>query len=963
VRESALTVVRVTQVPGSATDVAPVLERERELAAIERLLEHAAAARGQLVAVEGPAGIGKTTLLAAATTLARERGATVLVARGSPLERAFAFGVVRGLFERVAFEPGDGSTSLLSGAARLARPALAAAEAGTGVSREEVSHATLHGLYWLTANVAARAPLLLAIDDCHWADGPSLRYLAHLGARLDGVRALVLVALRSGDAPAQPELVGELAALSTRDAIRPTALGPQAAAELVRATLGEAASDRFCLACHAATGGTPLLLRALVASIATDGREPTDEAATGVASFGAEGVARVLAQQLARLPAGSEPFLRALCILGANPPLRHVTALAGLELAQAAQIADALRLASILSAAGELDFAHPVLRAAITERIGPHERAIAHVRAAELLAAEGAPPERLAAHLLHAHPSADGAVVATLRSAAAVAADRGAPETAAIYLQRALEEPPSPASRALVKLELGLAQLAARIDTEAMSLLTEAVAALDPSERARATLVAGRSLGLVGRFQEAATILESGLASGPVANETELLVEAELIGNASLLAGRAAAALERTARVRSGDAPAGVARDLMLINCAARELRDARPAGAGWALLDRALAAGPLLREESIVVAWAMMALFWTDRLDEAEQICNELVRAGEQRGSAYLVAHLSFPRAFVAARRGELRQAEADARFGLEQKLARGLSDGRAFHLAPLLNALVDQGDLEGAELALARAHVPTRPAEQLAWALVLEARGRLRLAQDRRQEALTDLLDAGKRWESLAWTHPGLTAWRSEAARALARLGEQQQAARLAAEQLELARATRLPRPIGAATLAAAMVTTPRPSLRLLREAADLLERTQAKLELARALVELGAALRRDGKRVAAREQLRRGLELAHRAGARPLAEHARAELIAAGARPRRPVFTGVDALTASELRVARLAADGLTNREIAERLFVTERTVETHLRHVFQKLDISSRLQLPAAFGPSEPTASAR
>ena len=356
-----------------------------------------------------------------------------------------------------------------------------------------------------------------------------------------------------------------------------------------------------------------------------------------------------------------------------------------------------------------------------------------------------------------------------------------------------------------------------------------------------------------------------------------------------------------------------------------------------------------------------MMALVWTDRFDEAEQICSELVRAGEQRGSAYLVAHLSFPRAFVANRCGDLRQAEADARFGLEQKLARGLSDGRAFHLAPLLNALVDQGEFEGAELALASAHVPARPAEQLAWALVVEARGRLRLAQGRPEEALADLLDAGRRWESLAWSHPGLTTWRSDAARALARLGEHAEASRLAAEQLELARATQLPRPIGAATLAAAMVATPRPSPGLLQQAVDLLEPTQAKLELARALIELGVALLRRGKRLAAREQLRRGLELAHRAGARPLAEHARAELIAAGARPRRPVFTGVDALTASELRVARLAADGLTNRDIAERLFVTERTVETHLRHAFHKLDITSRLQLPAALAPNEPPAS--
>lgn len=126
--------------------------------------------------------------------------------------------------------------------------------------------------------------------------------------------------------------------------------------------------------------------------------------------------------------------------------------------------------------------------------------------------------------------------------------------------------------------------------------------------------------------------------------------------------------------------------------------------------------------------------------------------------------------------------------------------------------------------------------------------------------------------------------------------------------------------------------------------------LEGTSARLELAYALVELGASLRREGSRKEACAHLRHGLELAHRSGAVPLAERAREELLAAGARPRRPVFTGVEALTASERRVARLAAEGRSNREIAQALFVTQRTVETHLQHAFQKLGIGSRSALP-------------
>ena len=150
--------------------------------------------------------------------------------------------------------------------------------------------------------------------------------------------------------------------------------------------------------------------------------------------------------------------------------------------------------------------------------------------------------------------------------------------------------------------------------------------------------------------------------------------------------------------------------------------------------------------------------------------------------------------------------------------------------------------------------------------------------------------------------------------------------------------------------AALGLATVSPPREALPMLQEAVESLEVTPARLEFAKAVVEYGAALRRAGKRMEARDHLRRGLELAHRAGARPLATRAREELVAAGGRPRKPVFTGIDALTASELRVARMAATGATNRDIAQRLFVTQKTIETHLRHVFEKLNISRREELP-------------
>jgi DNA-binding CsgD family transcriptional regulator len=196
-----------------------------------------------------------------------------------------------------------------------------------------------------------------------------------------------------------------------------------------------------------------------------------------------------------------------------------------------------------------------------------------------------------------------------------------------------------------------------------------------------------------------------------------------------------------------------------------------------------------------------------------------------------------------------------------------------------------------------------------------------------------------------------PAVVAWRSEAALAHAALDEIDEAERLASEEVELARAFGAPRALGVALRAAGLVARdPARGLGLLREAVAVLEPSPARLEHARALTDLGAALRRANRRAEAREPLRQGLDVAHRCGAIALADRARGELVATGARPRRQLLTGLESLTPSERRVAQLAAQGLTNREIAQGLFVTARTIETHLTRVYQKLDITSRDDLP-------------
>ena len=945
-----VTVARGVDALSGDLEVGPLLERERELLLLERCIADAESARGGLVVIDGPAGIGKTSLLRTVATLARGRGLTVLAARGAPLEQNYSYGAVRQLFEPLALPSSrPAADDILTGAATLAMHALSDGEPGEdqpgcGPSAQDLLFSTLHGLYWLTVNLASRAPLLLVVDDCQWLDGASLRFLAHLGGRLEGLRVLVVVAVRSGDPAAYPELVGEVRSLATNDAIRPSPLGTGAAGCLVRADL-ETATDRFCNACHAATGGNPLLLHSLVATMIAAGTEPNDETAVRVTHFGAENIARQLARRLAMLPKGADAFVRALAILGRGSPLRHLAPLAELDLEHAAGIADTLRAASILAPSLELDFAHPILRVAAEETMGPDERALAHARAARMLAEDGAPPDRIALHLLNAHPRGDASVVAVLRAAAAVASGRGAPETAETCLQRALNEPPQTALRGPVLLEFGLAQVASRRDPRAIAELRQAISMIEaPSERQTAALRAGRALGVAGYFEEAAAIIEQ-------VPELDMRLEAELAANRCQIAAHQPAAFAHLARYRDADLSHVSGGHLMLVMLAHRSLCAGDPAAVTADLLERACEGPELFAEESLVTVYAAMDLVLVDRLDEAERLCTAVVDDTQRRGAPSTVATFTFPRALAFLRRGLLHDAEAEARWSFEQKISMGVEHGSPWPLACLVDSLTELGDFNGADEALGRVTThKTEPPEMLAWAFVVEARGRLRVAQGRLGDGIADLLESGRRWERLCCNNAGVVRWRENAALALAQVGEKQRARHLAAEQLELAQATGLPHVLGTATRVAGAVA-PRANRRpLLQKAVNLLEQSPARLEFARALVEWGAAIRREGHPVEARDPLRRGLQIAHHAGAAPLAQRARDELIAAGGRPRRPVFTGIEALTPSELRVARFAAEGRTNRETAERLFVTQRTVETHLRHVFQKLSIRGRHELP-------------
>jgi DNA-binding CsgD family transcriptional regulator len=333
--------------------------------------------------------------------------------------------------------------------------------------------------------------------------------------------------------------------------------------------------------------------------------------------------------------------------------------------------------------------------------------------------------------------------------------------------------------------------------------------------------------------------------------------------------------------------------------------------------------------------------------------IYEDALAEAHKRGSTFAFAAVKVFRAQTLVWRGDLGEAEAEAREALAAGEAWGASARFAGHSAAFLaDALMEQGRIDDAADVLVRAGFGEDLPDSARLLYLRDTSARLRIVRGDLAGGLAERLDTGRRFEAVGSRNPAFIAWRSPAALALLQLGEPQEARRLAEEELELARAWGAPRALGAALRTTGLVAGGKQGLPLLEEAVDVLRESPAKLEHAKARAELGAALRRANRRSQARDQLRHAVELATICGAASLAARAERELLATGARPRRIALSGVESLTPSERRIAEMAAEGPTNREIAQALFVTQRTVEVHLTSIYRKLAISSRSQLAAA-----------
>jgi DNA-binding CsgD family transcriptional regulator len=930
-----------------------LLERSDELARIESALADARTGRGRFVVVEGPAGIGKTALLAAVRTAGAESGMRVLRSRATEMETNFAFGVVRQLFEPPLVEASElERADLLQAAAGVAAGLLRLPGAppvdGPPSSGVDPSFAILHGLYWLCANLAAVGPLCLVVDDAHWADAASLRYLAFLLTRLEELDIALVVAIRPREAGIDAELLTAVTTDSSADVIRLAPLTRAAVAQLLEAGLGRAPDPDVVDTCLRVTRGTPFLVRELGTALSGEG-----------AGSGVETVGRSVRLRLLRLPEHAGRLARALAVLEQSD-LLQAARLAGLEELEAADAADLLATVGILEPGRPLTFVHPLVRDGIYSELSSSERAQGHRRAAELLAEQPGADARVAEHLLVSEPAGDGWVVERLVAAACAAGMQGAPEPEAVFLRRALAEPPPPGDRSALLLDLGMAEASAGLADWPEHLRQAVDAAPDPVAAAEASLVLAHALSGGQRYAEAVEVLDRAAATldAPRSELGLQLEAAAVVAEMNDPVTMPPVSPRRvTLREQAAEDPAAPAE--LLAAAAFISVLANEPAEIGAQLASRALQAGERGLRGSAGRQWvsstgwfsqSMFTLLWSERYAQLRPLLDASIAQARASGDSTRLAMGLVNRGWLALRRGDLAVAEADTRTALAATELPAPPMFRVLNGGVLLEALVEQGELDAAEQALAPLDSETESGSLISPPLRF-ARGRLRVAQGRVAEGLEDILAVGALLTRSLVISPGALSWRSEAALAHLALGDHESAERLAEEELQLARAFGAPRALGVALRAAGVVAGGDRGASLLREAIDAFERGGARLERARALAELGAMLRRRNRRTEAREPLREALDAAHRAGARPLAEQAETELRATGARPRRGVLRGLDSLTASERRIAELASQGLTNREIAQTLFVTARTVEGHLTSIFRKLQLDSRNELPA------------
>lgn len=934
-----MTTVEVNAETPSAVAHVP-LERERELATIAAALDEAERGRGQALLLEGPAGIGKSLLVDEATDRARHTF-QILSGRGGELERGHPFGVVLQAFDAMQ------DMSFVRGRARLAKPLLAPAQE-TGLTAASDEADLLEGLHWCVVNLCNDGPVAVVIDDLHWADELSARFVAALSGRIAQLPVVLVVAYRPTEMGDHLGVLRRLRRQASVPPLQPSPLSRKAVAQILRASETPLPiDDDVAKAAWESTRGNAFLVHELASSI----RDLPNLGALDVDTvrgIAPDAVGRRVTLRLEAIGPHGVQLARACAVLGSGAPMDVACTLANLDSRAGEEAAAQLVAKDLLVAPTTTTFAHPIIRAAVVDQLPTAERLRLHAAAAGLLVEQGAPAEETARHVLAAGPVTEPWALPTLSRAGRRAIQIGSPTTAIRYLRRALELTTQETARGELLLDLGLAEAAAGEPTSLARFEAALTILDDPRARAKALAALGQTLYRYGRFADAADAFGRG---EDLFRESDPDL-ARYFQGAFLCTGihLPDVVVDVTARLERErvDLPAPRVEPTIAAAHALYRAIAVAPVSDAVALVHAALRDGALVRDglgDDIAVHLATIALLWSGALRAAKSTADAGLADGRRRGAALALAEAASTRAQVMYALGDIEEAMRDAQTAID-----GIAMGwRAMGpVAPGTLSLchIERGELDEAE-AILLGTSPDLSKQQSAApnAWVCWAWCRLHLARFDGAKALSAALEAGELLTSHG-IRSTMVPWRTLAATAATMIGDKDQAQELVDEELAVSTRFGLPIQVGQALRAQAAMQDRATSIDTLERAVDMLEGTDAWLELARALCDLGSAMRRAQRRSACREHLERAAEIAARCGATALERHALAELGSSAMHRQETIHGRCDALTPTELRIAEHASDGWTNKQIAERLGLTRATVTWHLRHIYAKLDVTSR-----------------
>ncbi|WP_433335406.1 helix-turn-helix transcriptional regulator [Spirillospora sp. CA-294931] len=931
-----------------------LLERDDEQAALDRLLADSAGGRGRVAVVTGVTGSGKTALLYHFAERAAEAGVTWLSAIGSRAEQDLPLGVFSQLFLNASI-PAERAAL----AAQLLDSAGVQAANWYDTPPGAVERLRItQGLCNAVVNLSDTQPVLVTIDDVHYADKASLWQLQFFIRRLTSARILLVLTEADRVITTDPALDLNLLHHPRCLQIELAPLSPDGVTDLVRRNLDVPDAEALGARYHQVSGGNPLLVNAILDDHRELLRGPGEQRPDAPIPTAGPRLTRSVHTLLDHAGPEVLEVARGLAVLGDS--FFHTPAdLFDAEPGTVGQALDHLTAVGLLEAER---FRHPIARAAVLSGMDPERRDEMNHRAARLLHTEGAAPTVMARHLIAGTPPKDPWVLPVLREAAEQALLNDDAELAVRCLKPAAALCADAAQRARITAMLARAEW--RINPAlAERHIPDLVAAVDAGTlRQSETHDLIRLMLWHGRLEPAQDLMATytaRAAEGDAEAAARLSITRHLAWS-SYPSSQDAAALDRGAAGDTSLTSTTTHLRLQAARLLTSVLRDG-PGKNTTRTAEGVLQSVTLSDDTAEAVHSMLYALIYSDRVDRAahwSQVCHE---DALERDVPTWRAMIDSIRAEVALRQGELPTAVRHARAALEVLRPRSWGVVAGLPLSTLLHATTEMGRY-GEAAALLRQPVPDAMFKTRFGLHYLHARGHYHLALDQVQTALGDFLTCGELMREWGIDTPALVSWRTGAASACLRMGDQERATALMEEQRTLPGA-RTPRTRGISLRLFAATVELRQRPALLREAVDLLQSAGDGLQRAYTLAALAGNLQALGEMSKARMIGNLAHSTASACHAEPLTRkmlaHGSADDKADAIADTVGADEGLSVLSEAEQRVASLAALGYSNREIARKIHITTSTVEQHLTRAYRKLKVNGRRDLPARMSPEMST----